>query len=257
MHFNATSGAAILAVAQSRSVAGDVSANVQRHIRFMELASEQGAGFLMFPELSLTGYEPTLASALAMAENDSRLQPLRETARELGITAIVGAPFRSLSDEALLIAAFMFQGDGTQTLHFKQHLHSGEGSTFAPGTGGTPIDMGKERLSLAICADFCHATHAQQAAHAGTTVYAVSALISGAGYSDDSGVLRGYAQRHQMAVLLANYAGMTGGWNSGGGSALWDERGELIAEIPNSEEGMLVVQRSDSGWTAAVHTVVF
>lgn len=257
MHVNDSSGAVILAVAQPRAVAGDIAANVQRHLTYMKLASEQGAGFLMFPELSLTGYEPTLASDLAMTEDDPRLQPLRDMARTLGIVTVVGAPVRSLADGTLLIAAFIFHEDGRQSVHVKQHLHSGEASVFSPGTGGVPVDIGRERLSLAICADFSQATHAHQAAQAGATVYAVSALISGAGYGDDADLLRGYARGHQMAVLMANYAGMTGGWDSGGRSAFWDEHGNRVAEIPHAKDGLLVVQRSTAGWNAAVHAAIF
>ena len=256
MQVTDTSGAVVMAAAQSRSVAGDISANVQRHLRYMELASERGVGFLLFPELSLTGYEPALASELAMTEDDSRLQPLRDMALKTGITTAVGAPVRSFNGE-LLIAAFIFHGNGAQSVQSKQHLHGGEESVFAPGAGGVPIDIGGERLSLAICADFSHARHAHQAAQAGATVYVVSALISGTGYGHDASVLKGYARQHRMAVLMANYAGMTGGWSSGGRSALWNEHGETEAEIPNAEEGLLVVQRSESGWTSAVHAVSF
>ena len=44
-----------LAVAQSISIAGDVPANIQRHLAFMRAAAEQGVQLLVFAELSLTG----------------------------------------------------------------------------------------------------------------------------------------------------------------------------------------------------------
>ena len=50
----------------------------------MELAAKHGVDFLLFPELSLTGYEPSLARELAQAPDAEILQPLRELARLIG-----------------------------------------------------------------------------------------------------------------------------------------------------------------------------
>ena len=41
-----------IAAAQSFSVAGDLAANIARHLRFMAVAAEQGVDLLVFPELS-------------------------------------------------------------------------------------------------------------------------------------------------------------------------------------------------------------
>ncbi|WP_309674307.1 nitrilase-related carbon-nitrogen hydrolase, partial [Pseudomonas sp.] len=57
----------IIAAAQSISIAGDLAANIVWHQRFMQVAAEQGVQLLVFPELSLTGYERGLAAELAFA----------------------------------------------------------------------------------------------------------------------------------------------------------------------------------------------
>lgn len=255
MRMSIRPGAMVFAVAQSRSVAGDIEANVQRHLRFMETAAGHGADFLMFPELSLTGYEPTVARDLALTIHDPRLQPIRDMARELKMVTVVGAPLRSAIPGEVLIAALVCRPDGGGELYSKQHLHSGEESVFSAGTGGAPVDIGGERLGLAVCADFSLASHARKAAEAGATLYAASVLISGGGYEHDAGLLSGYARTHGMSVLMANYAGVTGGWTSGGRSALWDENGELVAEMPGAQEGLLFAQRTDDGWSATTVAV--
>ena len=63
-----------IALAQTKPVKGDVSANIQTHINFIELAIKAGASAIFFPELSLTGYEPELAKELKMEVSDSRLE---------------------------------------------------------------------------------------------------------------------------------------------------------------------------------------
>lgn len=240
----------VWAAAQSLSVAGDIAANVQRHLRLMEAAAEQGVGFLLFPELSLTGYEPEMARDLAFTELDPRLQPLKDLAQTLNMVTVVGAPLLSETQDDVLIAALTFGLDGEVSVYTKQHLHSGEEPVFKVGVGGAPFFLGEERVHLAVCADFSHATHAQKAATAGATMYAASVLISGLGYANDSGLLQGYARIHSMPVLMANHAGVTGGWQSAGRSALWAETGERVAEIAGAGEGLLVASRGGSGWAA-------
>src|ERR1041385_7750009 len=46
-----------IAVAQTCPVAGDVKANLDEHFRLARLAATEGAQIVVFPELSLTGYE--------------------------------------------------------------------------------------------------------------------------------------------------------------------------------------------------------
>ncbi|WP_341958210.1 carbon-nitrogen hydrolase family protein [Pseudomonas sp. RC10] len=255
MHVNETPGAAVLAVAQSRSDAGNIAANIARHLAFMEQAAGLGVSFLMFPELSLTGYEPELARGMAITSEDTRLRPLLVKAREWGMTTVVGAPVRSSTGDGLSIAAFILHPDGGVTVQHKQHLHSGEEAVFTAGAGGEAFNLGSECLGLAICADFCQASHPRRAAEAGASIYAASVLISEGGYAHDAGLLSGHARTYRMAVLMANYAGVTGGWHSGGRSALWDEQGAQVAALPDAEEGLLVAQRLGSGWETRSHRV--
>ena len=49
-----------IAAAQSTSVKADVEQNVQIHIRFIRHAARNNVRLIVFPELSLTGYEPAL-----------------------------------------------------------------------------------------------------------------------------------------------------------------------------------------------------
>lgn len=49
--------ATTIAAAQSISVPQDVAANVQEHLRLIHAAARHGVQWLVFPELSLTGYE--------------------------------------------------------------------------------------------------------------------------------------------------------------------------------------------------------
>ena len=239
-----------IAAAQSTSIAGDLHANIARHQHFIQAAAEQGVQLLVFPELSLTGYEPDLAADLAIAPEAAVLQPLRELAREMGVTAVVGMPIRLSAEGAVLIGALVLAADGSLAVYSKQHLHSGEERAFAPGNGGAPLTLDDSTVALAVCADFSHASHAAAAAALGADVYAAGVLISPAGYAVDSALLQGHAATHSMLVLMANHGGATGGWESAGRSAIWAAGGALLAAAPGVGDGLLIARRDAQGWSA-------
>ncbi|WP_025112506.1 carbon-nitrogen hydrolase family protein [Pseudomonas sp. H1h] len=241
-----------VAAAQSFSVAGDLAANITAHLRFMAAAAEQGVELLVFPELSLTGYEGQLAADMAIDPLDAVLQPLRDYARELGISAVVGMPIRLKGSSQVLIGALTLAKDGSLEVYSKQHLHAGEERFFAPGTGGSTLRIGRDTVSLAVCADFSHASHAAAAAGLGADLYAAGVLIGESGYGADSALLQGYAEKHSMAVLMANHAGLTGGWQSAGRSAFWSEIGALIVAAPGPGELLVVARRDAGGWQGQV-----
>ena len=64
----------IIGVAQIKPVPGAVDENIGIHRRWIQQAAEKDVDVLIFPELSLTGYEPGLAKELAMTPADPRLQ---------------------------------------------------------------------------------------------------------------------------------------------------------------------------------------
>ncbi|WP_166226023.1 carbon-nitrogen hydrolase family protein [Pseudomonas atagonensis] len=244
-----------IAAAQSISVAGDLATNILRHQRFIQAAADQGVEFLVFPELSLTGYEGEVAAALAIDPRDAVLQPLRDLVRELGVTAVVGMSVRSQTDSAVLIGALTLRADGSLEVYTKQHLHSGEESFFAPGAGGAPLKMGDDIVALAVCADFSHTSHAANAASQGADLYAAGVLISEKGYAADTALLEGYARSHSMAVLMANHGGLTGGWQSAGRSAIWSEEGTLIVAAPGTGDCLVIARRTEGVWTGQVASV--
>ncbi|QKZ05515.1 carbon-nitrogen hydrolase family protein [Pseudomonas eucalypticola] len=245
-----------IAAAQTCAIAGDLAANIARHLQFMDRAAHHGVQCLLFPELSLTGYEPTLAAALAQPAATPLLQPLRDRARTLGMTTVVGLPLRESTQTEVRIGALVLHANGDQTVYTKQHLHGGEEVFFAAGIGGAPLHLGGEHIALAVCADFTRPEHARLAREAGATVYAASVLIGEAGYPADSHILQGYARTHGMAVLLANHGGPTGGWQAAGRSALWDAQGRLVVAVNGAGEQLLVARRTGEGWQARVEGLV-
>ncbi|MBP1206493.1 putative amidohydrolase [Duganella sp. 1411] len=241
-----------IAAAQSPSVAGDLRANVRIHLRFIDAARAHGAELLVFPELSLSGYELPLLRDLALAPDDDRLAPIREAAIAAGMTVVVGAPLAGGGEAPPYIAAFAYRPDGTSAVYRKQYLHAGEERYVQAG----PIEahgdaINGRRYALAICADTTHRAHAAAAAEAGASLYLAGVLISRGGYERDAALLQQYAADFGMGVLMANHAAPSGGYDVAGGSAVWAAGGPLLARADGPGE-YLVIARDDDGWLGTV-----
>jgi predicted amidohydrolase len=241
----------IIAAAQSTSVPGDISRNVAHHVRIGTIAAERGAQLLVFPELSLTGYELTIARSKVVRPDCSDLDPLRHLAAHAHMTVVVGAPMLNDKDE-LHIAAFAIRPNGTVSTYTKQYVHQSEEEVFTSGPGGPALLVEDATVALAICADATHPQHAAMAAARGANVYAVGVMITEEGYARKVALLRNYALEHRMTVLMANYSGATGGEVSAGKSALWSENGQLVAATIGTEEALVVGMKENGSWNGIV-----
>ncbi len=240
----------MFAAAQSVSVAGDVRGNASRHARLAAQAADRGARFILFPELSLVGYEPCVAASHPLEPGDERLQSLRKVARAKGITIVAGAPVTF--GRGCHIGAFVFSPEGDADVYTKQFLHQGEEALFTPGTGGALVHVAHARIGLAVCADATHPEHAVAAVRRGATVYAASCLITEAGYAKDTAFLQHYARQYGIAVLMANHGAATGDWAPAGRSAAWSDQGDLLASTPGTGEALVLIEHSRTGWMGEV-----
>lgn len=248
-----------IAVAQTVPVAGDVEANVAEHLRLVRAAASERAQVLVFPEMSLTGYELELADRLAFAQGDARLAPLAEAARVSSMTLVVGAPVRLAS--RLHIGAFIIPPDGAVGLYTKQRMGAfsesagrdgvvppAEATFFHPGDLNPLVPFGGHTAAVAVCADAGRPSHPEAARARGADTYLASMFVIPSEFERETAGLKEYAARHTLAVAFANYGGPSGGLASGGRSAVWSESGELLTQLPPTGAGVAVASESESGW---------
>lgn len=67
-----------ICIAQTKSDIGNIKTNIENHLRCIERAVSEKTDLIVFPELSLTSYEPELAKELAIDQNDSKLSVFQE-----------------------------------------------------------------------------------------------------------------------------------------------------------------------------------
>ena len=251
-------GSYSVAAAQTHPLRGDVTGNIEVHRCLIRLAAAEGVNTLVFPELSLTGYELDLAAGLAFSPDDARLQSLAELARAYSMTLIVGAPIQRAG--RLYLGAFILSphtGVEMYTKHFLGAFSSSansngvvpppESTVFEPGDLNPLINLGTNVAALAICADTSHGTHPMRAAERGASLYLASMFIIPAELEREAVRFRKYAQEHSMMVVMANFGGPSGGLPSGGQSTLWSEQGEVLAQLGSTDQG-LVIATKEEGW---------
>jgi predicted amidohydrolase len=238
-----------ISVAQISSTKGDVSANIKTHLDAVKKAANSGISYIVFPELSLTGYEPQLSSKLAFSNNDPRLTPLTEAAVYHKIHIVVGAPLAI--GNLLYIGELILMPDGHVETYSKMNLHPGEETYFSAGKNYHSVSFGKLKVFNAICADTNNPKHIEACADMGASVYMAGVLVSAGGYDADTQKLERYAKKFDLLVAMANHNKPTGGWTPTGKSAIWDSSG-LIAAADRTQNALVVAEYSSSGLNGAI-----
>lgn len=235
-----------IAAAQISVKVGELARNLEQHYRMIEQASEQGVELIAFPEMSITGYCREEGKALAFVEDDKRLNKLRTLSQKYQIIIVAGAPIAI--EGKLFIGSFVLYPDGTQSIYTKQYLHKGEDEFYDASFAHNPIiKLAEETISLAICADIENLRHPQNARQAGSTLYIPSIFYSEAGIAAGHKKLAAYANEHHLAILMSNFCGEHWNTKSGGKSAFWDQKGNLLASLDNSES-LLIVEKTNKDW---------
>lgn len=239
-----------IAFAQSGSRKGDIEANLLAHYEYVHVAARSGSRLLVFPELSLTGYEPQLASALALTPDDYRLQTLASLSKQFKMTIVAGAPILGPYERPYL-GAIVFSPSGIRT-YYKLHLHPGEDLYFSPGSDICIIDVNEIAVGMAICADTSHPSHVAEVAAGRATVYAAGVLLTNGGFQKDADMMQNYALAHGIAVGFANHTLSTGGYLPAGKSSMWNNQGRLIAQALGTEACLVLGRCCPDGWQGEV-----
>jgi len=207
-----------LAVAQPRCVAFDVTANARAHATAIRAAR---ARVVVFPELSLTGYELS-----APVVDHALLGPIVDACAELGSLALAGAPVDGPG-----IGMLAIDGSGVQVAYRKMNLGGDEPRSFGPGPAPAVLEVQGWRLGLGICKDTGVPAQSAATAALGIDVY-VAGLVD---HPHEAVIQEERARRiaadHGVFVAFASFAGPAGGdyAETAGRSGIWSPDGRVIA----------------------------
>ena len=243
-----------LGMAQIKTKLGDVAANLDKHLDYIERAAAQGVDLLCFPELSLTGYVlQDLASAVAhrAAPDDPVFARLLNASRQLDL--VVGFVDEDRRHRFYIASAYLSQGQIVH-VHHKVYLPTyglfDEGRFFAWGDSVRAFDTRWGRAGILICEDFWHASPPYLLWLDGADLMLFCSASPGRGL--DAGdrlgsarwvehVTQAYASVYTSFVAHTNRVGFEDGLNFWGGSTVFDPDGDLLAHGPSFDEALTVV----------------
>jgi predicted amidohydrolase len=213
-----------VAAVQPPCVAHDVARNAGVHADAVRAAE---ARLVVFPELSLTGYE---LGARAVAVDGVELGPLVQACADTGSIALVGAPVQD-ADGREAIAVLAVDGDGASVVYRKAWLGGAEAARFRPGDGPAVLEVDGWRVGLGVCKDTGAAQHV-----AGTAALGVDAYVAGLVHlpqelPEQEARAVVLARTCRAYVVFASFAGPTGGGyaTTAGHSAVYSPEGTAIA----------------------------
>jgi len=242
-----------IGLAQISPRLGDVQANLDKHLQFIEQAAAQGVELLVFPELSLTGYmlqDLVHEVARTPASDDPLLAPLMEASHKLDL--VVGLAERDVRGRLFTASLYLTQG---QIIHVHRKVYL---PTYGMFDEGRDFDWGEEvrafdtrfgRAGLLICEDFWHASPPYLLWLDGADLMLLTSSSPGRGIDHHTKlsssrfvelVNQAYASLFGCFVAHTNRVGFEDGVNFWGGSSVCGPDGELIAQAPYFEESLLV-----------------
>lgn len=223
-----------IALAQIKSVPGDVEANLLKHLAFIERAAIEASSMIIFPELSLTGYEPTLARELAFGEDDPRLNIFQQLSDDYRMVIGVGAP--TWQEAGVCISLLLFQPMAARQVYSKKYLHQDEEAYFVSGQNFTSLLVNGRKVALAICYELSILEHANEAMAQGAEIYLASVAKSASGVASAHQRLATIARENTIPVLMVNNVGPADDFVGAGNSAIWNKQGELTSQLDQEED---------------------
>jgi predicted amidohydrolase len=223
---------------QTKPIKGDIHSNIANHKKWIELAVAEGGDLVIFPELSLTGYEPALAKALATEQDDRRFDDFQAISDAKGITIGVGVPTKT--EQGICISMLLFQPRQERRMYSKSYLHPDEEKFFVRGQSSPDLRINHTNMALAICYEISVPEHLATALKFRPRIYFASVAKFANGVSQAIERLARIAQDCSMTVLMTNCVGFFDGGYCAGKTSVWNTAGSLLGQLNDADEGMLV-----------------
>ncbi|MEP7270236.1 MAG: nitrilase-related carbon-nitrogen hydrolase [Acidobacteriota bacterium] len=256
-----------IAIAQIASVVGDLEANLNQHLQIVEHAVTARADLVIFPELSLTGYDVReRAPEFAVNAQSSRLRPIVEASAEID----VHLGFIEQGDDFRIFNSSLYAARGfVRAVHRKTYLPTygrfDEGRYFAAGDTVRAFDLCADESRLAkssgvgtlrtgsiICEELWHPSVAWLLGQDGAQLLLVQAAASVPSGSAPGAVPAALQSWEALAVsaaiscgafvVVANRVGSEADFNYFGCSFVANPTGEVTARAEGAESKVLLVE---------------
>jgi predicted amidohydrolase len=241
-----------VALAQMEPVFGDGQASYIKHKEFVQKAIEQRASLIVFPEMSLTGYNlKDLTPDFCMDVNH---ELLRETAKlSMQVDMVFGFPEIDKDFHCYISCAYCSKGEIIH-VHRKIFLPINgmfnDPKDFTPGHSLHTFEALDFQMGLLICRDMWHDEAIVSYVKKGIQCLIIPSNIplrnidetGPAIHSFVKRMICGYAERNSIYTIYVNRVGFEEGTCFYGGSMIADPFGQIAGESPFLKESLQCVE---------------
>ena len=234
-----------IGLVQMDAVLGDVNANLQRALGYVQTAAEQQVDILCFPELFSTGYNPALLGeryySLAEPVTGATIQRLAQAAKENGLHIIAPIVLEKSMPGVVYNAAVLLSGDGEVLGSFsKVHLVLSERLYFRAGDELPVFETDFGKIGIMICYDSGFPELSRILALQGAEIaFAPSAFRRADKHMWDI-YFKSRALENTFFVAATNRVGQEADLAFFGNANVHNPDGRPVAEAPEDEENLLV-----------------
>lgn len=245
-----------IALAQLNYHIGNFEKNTAHIIEHIALAKAKGADIVVFAELAICGYPPRdfLEFTAFVAACD---EAAREIAKHcIDIACIVGLPIKNeiLAGKDLYNAAYFIEGGEIKAITKKALLPTydvfDEYRYFEPNTEFTCIDFKGKKIALTVCEDlwnindnplYVSCPMDELIKHSPDLMINIAASPFNYRHDEDRiQILADNAKKYKLPLFYVNQVGAQTEIIFDGGSLVFDEAGEVKAEMKYFEEDLQV-----------------
>lgn len=241
-----------IGMAQIYPKLGDVQANLTKHLNYIAQAADQGVDLLLFPEMSLTGYQvqdSVPEVAISATPDDPIFSKLLNASRQIDLT--FGFVQRDKRNRYYIAQAYLSGGECVH-IHHKIYLPTyamfDEGRYFDQGEKIRAFDTKFGRVGMLICEDFWHMSPPYLLWLDGADLLLFQSSSPSRGL-DAGNTLSGsrwvelvnqaYGSMFTSYVVHCNRVGFEDGKNFWGGSSVVDPDGEFLTHGLYFDEALI------------------
>jgi NAD+ synthase (glutamine-hydrolysing) len=247
-----------IALGQINPTVGDFAGNAAKIIEFSRRAQTEGAGLILFPELSVCGYPPRdlVERASFVQHNRESLEHIAGETRGISVICGVVTPAHAESGKSVMNSAALLKDGKTAFLQSKMLLPTydvfDEMRNFAPARSQVLFPFCGKQMALTICEDAWNDKHFWNKRL--YTFDPVEALVQAGGnfvlnisaspfwlgkreFRRD--MLATIARSYKVPVAMVNQIGGNDSLVFDGSSLVFNPAGEVIAQGKSFEEDIV------------------
>lgn len=241
-----------ISLAQMYPKLGDIQYNLEQHLDYIARAKAVESDIVVFPELSMTGYQvQDLVPEVAMkpTSDDPVFKQLLDNSRDIDM--VVGFVHEDTRNRFYIADAYLSGGDVLH-VHHKLYLPTyamfDESRYFAQGNRVRAFETRFGRIGMLICEDFWHMSPAYLLWMDGADILIFNSASPGRGLDNEDRlegsrwvelVNQAYGSMFTSYIVHCNRVGYEDGKVFWGGSSVVDPNGEFLTKGLYYDEALI------------------